>query len=151
RAPAQTRTHALSPDQCVANAQIQRAASAEDDYVISPGDQLDIDFYLSPEFNQSVAVRPDGRISLRMIGDLRAAGLTPTALSDEIDKSYQQELRSPDAAVHVKNMPSRKIYVQGEVNRPGGFPLDSGMTALQAISRAGGVTNDANEVAVLIR
>jgi len=151
-ARARTGAPALSPEQCEANAQIQRAAEAADDnYVIEPGDQLAIDFYLNPEFNDQVSVRPDGSITLRMVGDLHAAGLTPVALSNEIDRSYLKELKSPDAVVHVKSMPSRQIYVQGEVTKPGAFPLDSGMTMLQAISEAGGVTKDANDVAVLIR
>ncbi len=148
---AQIGAPALSAEQCIANAEIQRTASTDNGYVIQPGDQLDIDFYLSSEFNDSVTVRPDGRITLRMVGDLQAAGLTPAALGNEIDQSYGKELKSPDAVVHVKNMPSRQIYVQGEVAKPGAFPLDSGMTALQAITEAGGVTKDANDVAVLIR
>jgi protein involved in polysaccharide export with SLBB domain len=141
----------LSPEQCVANAEVWRAASADDSYVIQPGDQLAIDFYLSPEFNDQVGVRPDGQITLRMVGDLHAAGLTPAALANEIDHGYLKELKSPDAVVHVKNMPSRQVYVQGQVTKPGAFPLDPGMTALEAISQAGGVTKEANDTVLLIR
>ncbi len=150
-ARARTGAPALSPEQCVANAEVERAASADDSYVIQPGDQLAIDFYLNPEFNDQVAVRPDGQITLRMAGDLRAAGLTPAALGSEIDQGYLRELKSPDAVVHVKNMPNRQIYVQGQVTKPGAFPLDPGMTTLQAISQAGGVTKEANDMALLIR
>jgi protein involved in polysaccharide export with SLBB domain len=135
----------------VANAEVERAASADDSYVIQSGDQLAIDFYLSPEFNDQVGVRPDGLITLRMIGDLKAAGLTPTALGNEIDHGYLKELKSPDAVVHVKNTPSRQVYVQGQVTKPGAFPLDPGMTTLQAISQAGGLTKEANDMAILIR
>ena len=142
---------ALSQEQCTANAEIEHAASADESYVIQPGDQLTIDFYLNPEFNDQVTVRPDGQITLRMVGDLHAAGETPVVLSKAIDQSYLKELKSPDAVVHVKNMPSRQIFVDGEINKPGAFPLDPGMTVLQAISEAGGLTKDANDVALLIR
>jgi polysaccharide export outer membrane protein len=148
---AHTGAPALSAEQCVANAEIERAAAADDRYVIQPGDNLAIDFYLSPEFNEQVTVRPDGRVTLRMVGDMQAAGLTPAALGNQIDHDYLTELKSPEAVVHVTNMPGRQIYVQGQVTKPGAFPLDSGMTALAAISEAGGVTKDANDTVVLIR
>jgi polysaccharide biosynthesis/export protein len=143
---------AMSPEQCMANAEIQQTALADpNSYVIQPGDDLSVDFYLNPEFNDQVAVRPDGKVTLRMVGDLKAAGLTSAQFANVIDKAYTNELRSPDAVVHVKNMPSRQVYVQGQVSKPGAFPLETGMTALQAISEAGGLTEDANSSAVVIR
>lgn len=142
----------MSPEQCMANAEIQQTALADpNSYIIQPGDDLSIDFYLNPEFNDQVAVRPDGKVTLRMVGDLKAAGLTSAQFANVIDKAYTSELRSPDAVVHVKNMPSRQVYVQGQVSKPGAFPLETGMTALQAISEAGGLTEDANSSAVVIR
>jgi protein involved in polysaccharide export with SLBB domain len=151
------RADALSPEQCLNNAAVQSAAlhPAPTDprsYRIQPGDQLEIDFYLDPEFNDQVAVDPDGKIQLRMVGAIPAAGLTPTQLAQEIDKAYSTELRSPNAVVNVKNMPARQIYVEGQVTRPGSFPLQPGMTALQALAEAGGVTPDAaDDSVVLIR
>ena len=136
----------------MAGAEIHAAANPDrDSYIIQPGDQLAIDFYLNPEFNDEVTVRPDGRIALRLVGDVKAAGLSPAQLATELNKAYLTELRSPDAAVHVKNMPSRQVFVQGQVTKPGAFPLDQGMTALQAVSEAGGVTEQASKEAVLIR
>jgi len=120
-------------------------------YLIQPGDQLSVEFYLNPEFNDEVTVRPDGNLTLRIIGDVKAWGLTPTQLADVLDKAYLSELRSPDAVVHVKNMPSRQVYVQGQVSKPGAFALEPGMTAVQAISEAGGLTDEAGSDAVLIR
>lgn len=143
-----------SPEQCMNGARIQEAATRTNsagEYVIQPGDQLALDFYLNPEFNDDVTVRPDGKVTLRLIGDIQAAGLTPDQLAEELDKGYLSELRNPDAAVHVKNMPSRQVYVQGQVSKPGAFPLEPGMTALQAISQAGGLTEQAGSDAVLIR
>lgn len=151
---------AVSPEQCLNGGAIQAAATAaaaqqpadSHAYHIQPGDQLDIGFYLDPEFNDQVTVGPDGKIALRMVGPVQAAGMTPAQLAAQIDKDYLSELRSPDAVVNVKNMPGRQVYVEGEVNHPGAFLLQPGMTALQAIAEAGGVTPDASDNdAVLIR
>jgi len=142
---------ALTPEQCAAGAMIQAASETDSTYLIQPGDQLGIEFYLNPDFNDDVVVRPDGKITLRLVGDTPAAGLTPTRLSQELDKDYLHELREPNAAVHVKNMPSRQIYVEGEVSKPGAVTLDAGMTALQAISSTGGLTPESGDTAVLIR
>lgn len=144
----------FSAEQCLAGGKIQQAATmsrSDTAYVIQPGDQLTIDFYLNPEFNDEVTVRPDGRITLKVVGDVPAAGHTPTQLADALDKAYLTELRSPDAAVHVRNMPSRLVYVQGQVSKPGSFALEPGMTALQAISEAGGLADTASDTAILIR
>lgn len=137
----------------MAQAEIQQAASRPDDagYLIQPGDVLSVDFYLNPEFNDEPTVRPDGKVTMRLIGDIQAAGLTPSQFADRLDKAYLSELRAPDAAVHVKSTPSRLVFVQGQVTKPGSFPLEPGMTALQAVSEAGGVTPEAADKAVLIR
>lgn len=148
---------ALSPEQCLSNGAVQaaalgRAAADPRSYRIQPGDELEVDFYLDPEFNDQVSVGPDGKIALRMVGALPAAGMTPMQLAQEVDTAYSSELRSPDAVVNVKNMPARQIYVEGQVTRPGAFPLQPGMTALQALADAGGVTPDAaDDSVVLIR
>jgi polysaccharide export outer membrane protein len=144
----------FSPQQCAAGAQIDDAAAMsgpDGSYLIQPGDELSLEFYLSPEFNDDVVVRPDGRITLRVVGDIKAWGLTPPQLAGTLDQAYRSELRSPDAVVHVKNMPGRQIYVEGQVAKPGSFPLQAGMTAVQAISDAGGLTEQASDDAVLIR
>lgn len=141
----------LAPEQCADNAAIQSAGDQQN-YHIQRGDRLAINFYLNPEFNAEAPVGPDGRITLPLIGSLAAAGMTPADLAQEINKGYMTELRSPDAAVIVKNMPGRQVFVQGQVNRPGAFPLAPGMTALQALADAGGVTPDAaDDDVVLIR
>ncbi len=140
----------LSPEQCDANARIQAATADDANYRIQPGDQLDLAFYLNPEFNDEVMVRPDGKITLRLIGSVAAAGLTTDQLAQELDKDYSSELRDPGASVHVKSMPSREVYVEGRVARPGAFPLQPGMTALQAISDAGGFTDDAGDKGVVL-
>ncbi len=143
----------LSPEQCAANANIEASASEDADYRIQQGDILSLDFYLNPEFNdKNVKVDPDGKIVLRMVGPVQAAGLTPSQLASSIDKAYINELRNPGAVVHLNSMPNRQIYVEGEVAKPGAFPLQPGMTAVEALALAGGVTVDsAPNKTVLIR
>ena len=143
----------ISPEQCMENGATFEAASTDDrGYRIQAGDQLAIDFYLNSEFNDNVSVQPDGRVVLRLVGPIQAAGLTSSQLAEEINKSYAQELKNPSATVHVQNMPSRQIFVEGQVNHPGSFSLQPGMTALQAIANAGGQTDDADlNSVVLIR
>lgn len=121
-------------------------------YVIKAGDELHLGFYLSSEFDRDVTVRPDGKISLELVGDVRASGLTPQELASRLDQAYLRELRNPGVTVHVKSSPSRRIYVQGQVAHAGAVALQPGMTALQAIAEAGGVTEtSAADSTVLIR
>jgi polysaccharide biosynthesis/export protein PslD len=143
----------LSPDQCMASGGGSfQAASMESGYRIQPGDQLAIDFYLNSEFNDNVSVQPDGRIVLRLVGPLQAAGLNSGQLSAAINQAYAKELKNPSATVHVQNMPSRQVFVEGQVNHPGSFSLQPGMTAMQAIANAGGQTDEAElSNVVLIR
>jgi polysaccharide export outer membrane protein len=142
----------MSPEECEANAHIQEAAAQDSDYRIQRGDQLALDFYMNPEFNDAATVNPDGKIILRLVGPVQAAGMTSDQLASSIDKAYSTELRNPGASVHLKNMPGRKIYVQGEVAKPGAFQLQPGMTAVQALAMAGGVTVDSDPAStVLIR
>lgn len=141
----------ISPEQCAARGQIYQAATADHSYIIQQGDQLEIDFYLNSEFNNNATVRPDGKITLRLVGDVQAGGLTPAQLAQSLDQAYSSELRSPGVSVHVKNMPNQMVYVDGQVGKPGGVPLEAGMTVLQAIAIAGGLTEDAGKHAVLIR
>jgi polysaccharide biosynthesis/export protein len=142
---------AMSPEQCAANGQIVQAAQTDDRYIIQRGDSVSVTSYLNTEFNQDTTVRPDGQVSLMLIGSVPAAGLTPQQLADELNKDYSSELRNPDISVSLKNMPSREVFVEGEVQKPGGFMLDPGMTVLQAVADAGGLTDNAGDKAVLIR
>ena len=142
----------MSPEQCEANAKIEASAAQDPGYRIQPGDQLGLDFYMNSEFNDTVTVNPDGKVALRMVGPIQAGGLTPDQLAVSIDKAYSSELRNPGAVVHVHNMPGREIYVEGQVEKPGAFPLQPGMTMVQALALAGGVNDSADaQSTVLIR
>jgi polysaccharide export outer membrane protein len=143
-------TQQCTPDRMTA---ISESSSADmSTYRIQPGDTLDIHFYLSPEFDDEVTVRPDGKITLKLIGDVGTRDQTPARLATALNRAYSRELLSPDVTVHVKTSPSRQIYVDGQVTKPGAFPLIEGMTAEQAIAQAGGLTDNAgSDSAIIIR
>ena len=150
--PRLAQTTKLSAEQCIDRAMANPTADDESNYLIQPGDVLAIHFYLSPEFDDEVIVRPDGRITVRMVGEISAKGRTPAQLAEDLDRAYSRELTSPTATVHVKASPSRQIYVDGQVSHPGSFPMEPRMSTLQAIAVAGGLTIDAAPgSAVLIR
>ena len=119
-------------------------------YIIQPGDQLDIKFFYNPELNDSVTVRPDGKISLQLVDEVQAAGQTPAQLDDFLTKKYAEELRKPAITVIVKSFAAQRVYVGGEVNRQGFVNLAAGMSPLQAVIEAGGLKETADPGAVLV-
>ena len=122
------------------------------EYIIQSGDQLDIKFFYNANLNESVPVRPDGKISLQLLDDVQAAGLTPAHLDEVITRKYAQELKEPAVTVIVRSFTGQRVYVDGEVNRPGLITLTTGMTARQAVVNAGGFKETANpEAAIIIR
>jgi len=119
-------------------------------YIIQPGDQLDIKFFYNPELNDSVTVRPDGKISLQLVDEIQAAGRTPAQLDDFLTENYSKELRKPVITVIVKSFASQRVYVGGEVNRQGFVNLAAGMSPLQAVIEAGGLKETGDPGAVLL-
>lgn len=121
-------------------------------YFIQPGDQLDIKFFYNSEINETVTVRPDGKISLQLIDEVQAAGLKPSQLDDVLTEKYGQELRKPVITVIVRSFGSQRVYVGGEVNKQGLINLRADMTPLQAVLNAGGFRETAKpESAIVIR
>ncbi len=114
-------------------------------YIIGAEDILDISVWQEPNVSRSVPVRPDGRISIPLVNDIQAAGLTPMQLAASITEKLKKFLTKPQVTVTVVAINSQKIFVVGEVNRPGPMALLPKMTALQAISTAGGVTQFADQ------
>lgn len=120
------------------------------EYRIQPGDQLDIKFFYNPELNELLTVRSDGRITLQLINDVQAAGLTPTELTAALTKGYRAELTNPRIAVIVRTPISQKVYVDGEVYRAGLVNLTGPTTALQSIAQAGGMKDSAKPEEVIV-
>ena len=106
---------------------------------LSPGDELDIRFFYTPELNTVQTIRPDGKIALQLIGEVMAQGMTPNQLKEELLKKYSKHLLQIDVTVIVKSYSNRVVYVGGQVNRPGAVPFTPQMTVLEALMLAGGV------------
>lgn len=119
-------------------------------YMLQPGDTFDVKLFYSQELNESVVIRPDGRISLQLVGELQAAGLEPAELERELRSRYGKVLRDPSVTVIVKQVSAQRVFVAGEVRNPGEVALQSDMTALQAVSRAGFFTRDAETRNVVV-
>ncbi len=120
------------------------------DYRIQPGDEMDIKFFFNPELSEAVIVRPDGKISLPLVDDVQAAGLTPSELDALLTQAYARELRKPMITVIVKTFTGQRVYVGGEVGKPGVFELTAGMTALRAVFAAEGFLDTAKPEAVIV-
>lgn len=120
------------------------------EYRIQPGDQMDVKFFYNPELNESVTVRPDGRVSLQLAQEIVAAGLTPAELTQVLKESYARELDQPEITVILRSFTGQRIYVDGEVNKPALVPLTAAMTVLQSIAVAGGLKDSARTNAIVV-
>ena len=113
---------------------------SEAEYKIGPQDVLRIDVWKEPEITRTVPVRPDGKISLPLLNDVQAAGLTPNQLSAAISEGLKKFINDPQVTVSVNEINSRRVFVTGEVAHAGAFPLLPNMTVLQVLSSTGGFT-----------
>ncbi|HXJ47111.1 MAG TPA: polysaccharide biosynthesis/export family protein [Candidatus Dormibacteraeota bacterium] len=128
----------------VAPATSSPVAANDPDYKIGPQDVLTINVWKEPDVSREVPVRPDGKISLPLLNDVEAAGLTPMQLANSLTESLKKFISGPQVTVIVKEINSRRVYVIGEVVRAGTFPLLPKMTVLQIVSSCGGFTQFAN-------
>ena len=134
--PGAAPTERLSPDKVAEKSSL----IVTRDYIIGPEDTLEITVWRNQDLSRLVQVRPDGRISLPLIGDVTAVGKTPTQLTAEISTKLKDFKENPSVAIIVKEVNSYAIYVLGEVGRPGKYPLKTKTTLLQGITIAGGFT-----------
>ena len=122
------------------------------EYVIGPQDVLGINFWRDTDMTGDVTVRPDGRITLPLVGDVQAAGLTPEALKKKIETAAAPLFKEqPSITVVVRQINSRKVFITGQVATPGAHVLTGPLTVMQLISLAGGLTEFAkkNEITVI--
>ncbi|HWY60257.1 MAG TPA: polysaccharide biosynthesis/export family protein [Terriglobales bacterium] len=110
------------------------------DYKIGPQDLIRIDVWKEPDISRTIPVRPDGKISLPLLNDVQASGLTAMQLASSLRESLSKYLNNPQVTVTVTEINSRRVYITGEVNRAGAIPLLPNMTVLQALASAGGFT-----------
>ncbi len=121
-----------------------------DQYVIGPEDVLYIHVWKEESLTRTVPVRMDGNISLPIIQEIKASGLTPLQLKEELIKRLKEFIESPNVSVTVMEANSFKVYVTGQVKTPGVYRLRSETTVLQIIPMAGGFTDWANEKKILV-
>jgi polysaccharide export outer membrane protein len=122
----------------------QAPAAVTDEYKVGPGDKLRIEVYKDQQLSQSVQVRPDGKITLPLVGDMEATGRTPIELRDTIAKSLKDYVNNPTVTVIVVEAIASQVYVMGEVTHPGTMQLHGPTTILQALAMAGGFKEFAN-------
>jgi len=133
-----------------AAAPVAGAVEVPADYVIGPEDVLGVVYWRDKDMSGDVAVRPDGKISLPLLNDVQAAGMTPAQLRDKLVEASKQYFEDPSITVVVKQMNSRKVFITGEVGKPGPYPLAGPTTVLQLISIAGGLRDYADSKKILI-
>ncbi len=140
----QTFHPAVSPEQML--------SEPTKDQVLSVGDVVDIKFLYTPELNDTQRVRPDGTVDLQIIGKVTAAGKSVVSLQQELNQRYASELKRPSVTVTAKDLRNSKVYVGGEVNKPGQVDAPGSLTALEAIGQAGGfntATANVNSVVII--
>jgi polysaccharide biosynthesis/export protein len=128
----------------------QPAESLAPEYRIARGDKLRVEVYKDDYLSQSVQVRPDGRITLPLAGDVMASGLTPIELKDRLATALKEFVANPVVTVIVVEVMEPVVYVMGEVNQPGSVPMRGAMTVLQALAVAGGFKEFANSGGIRI-
>jgi polysaccharide biosynthesis/export protein len=119
-------------------------------YLIGAEDVISIRVWHEPENSGTFVVRPDGKVSVPLVGEIQAAGITPEKLSENIAESLQKVMVHPEVTVGVEKVNSKKYYIQGEVNKPGSYPLVIDTTVLEALVNAGGFREFANTKKIVI-
>lgn len=120
------------------------------DYVVGPGDVLAVVFWREQDMSAEVVVRPDGRISIPLLNDIEVTGLTPDQVREKLTTAAQRYVQEPNVTVVVKQINSRRVFVTGQVAKPGPFPLTASMNVLQLISSAGGLLEYADQEHILV-
>jgi polysaccharide export outer membrane protein len=142
--PAAKPAPAVAPQGAVPQVEGPVADTDASRYVIGPDDSLQVTVWQEPSITGTFPVRPDGMISLVLVGDIQAAGLTPMHLAHDITVKLKKFIQDPVVSVVVAAVRSKRVYLVGEVQKAGPIELTAGMTPLQAIAQAGGLTPYAN-------
>lgn len=119
-------------------------------YIIGAEDQLRVRVWREPDVSGDVTVRPDGKITLPLVGEIQAAGRTPQALAQTLTEKLSEFLNRPEVMVEVRAVRSKKYYITGQVNKTGAFPLTVPTTVLEALSGAGGFQQWAKKKKIVI-
>lgn len=123
---------------CGGKPQLTQNEQAAPKVILGAGDVLEIKFFRTPELNEIQTIRPDGKITMQLIGEVEIKGKTPLEVKNNLIELYSKQLNSPEISVTVQTLYSNRIYVGGQVNSPGYFESTGQITALEAIMQAGG-------------
>jgi polysaccharide biosynthesis/export protein len=146
-APSVASPAASAPTQ---NVEPSTAKAHDDSFVIGNDDVLSINVWKEPDLTRAIPVRSDGRISLPLVGEVQAAGLTPLKLEQEIAAKLKSYIAEPEVTVIVQQINSQKFNVLGMVNRPGSYPISNASTVLDAIALAGGFRDFAKQKSIYV-
>ena len=129
----------------------KKAAAGDPSYIIGPTDILEIQVWKEPDFSRQVLVRPDGKLTLPLVGDIHVSGMTTMALKELLTEKLKDYIDSPEVTVILVESHSKNFYIIGKISRPGTYPLMKDMTVLQAISVAGGLGEwaDADSIRII--
>ena len=119
-------------------------------FVLGAEDQIQIMVLNGPEFSGSHMIRPDGKITINLVGEVKASGVTPEELGNGIKEKLKKYIVDPDVSVSVLAVRSRRFYIQGEVNKPGEYPLVTPIRILEALVNAGGFRDFANKKKIVV-
>lgn len=122
----------------------------DEPFRIGKEDLLDVTVWRDPDLTRAVVVRPDGFISMPLVGEVKAEGRTPVELAADLKSGLQPYVQEPRVTVVVREVRSARIYVTGEVARPGGYPIAGPISVLQAVALAGGFSDFADREAMLV-
>lgn len=150
---APARTVAAAPPSAAGDADTKQpppAPMVDREYRLGPGDKLRIEVYKDQQLSQSVQIRPDGKITLPLVGDMEATGRTPLELRDSIATSLKEYMTNPVVTVIVVEAVASQVFIMGEVSKSGPIQLNGPTTVLQALAMAGGFKEFANTKAVKI-
>jgi polysaccharide export outer membrane protein len=139
-----------APRQAAAAARSAAVVTPPSDYVIGPEDVLGVVFWREKDMSVDVVVRPDGKISLPLLNDVQAAGFTPDQLRERVQADAGRYFEDPNASIIVKQINSRRIFITGEIAKPGPYPIVAPTTVLQLIAMAGGLNEFADAEHIII-
>jgi polysaccharide export outer membrane protein len=126
------------------------ASATPADYIIGEQDVLVINVWKEPELSGAVIVRPDGKITLPLVNEIRVVGMTPVELQNMLNERLKPFLNTPQVTISVREINSRKVYVIGQVGKEGSYHINSSTTVLQIIAEAGGLKDFANRKKIYV-
>lgn len=140
----------LVPAMLAVSPSIAQPSPAQEAYILGPGDTIDIVVYGEPDLFRTVTVKPDGAVSLALLGEVKAAGRTTTQLAADLTRLYGKYLKQPSISVTVREFRVDRIYILGQVSRPGEYQLRPGIGIMELLANAGGPTGRADLAKVVV-